>query len=388
MATFLLTVIYIAFIGLGIPDSIFGTAWPVIYREFGVSVSWASYYSMLCFAGTVSSSLLSARLLNRFGTARVTAFSTLLTACALILTSLCESIWPIMLLAIPLGLGAGAIDTGLNNYVALHYSASQMSFLHCFYGVGVAASPYILSLFLGGEGSWRGGYRIAFIIQLSIAALCFLSFPLWKKVGKAATAEGDAAPPRTVSFRELMKMPAVRSVCLVFFASVLLEFVCGTWCATFLVDHKGLSPDLAAGLLVIYYLGMISGRFLSGILSPRMSGWRIIKLGILFIGAGLVLIALPLGSRLSAIALFCVALGNGPVYPILSHLAPVSFGKDISRSVMGVQYAAANTGAMLGPPLFGLIAGRLGVGLLPWYLAAALVIMCIGLIASLRNLTR
>lgn len=389
MATFLLAIIYIAFIGLGIPDSLFGTAWPVLYREFDIPVSWASFYSMICFAGTVSSSLLSSRLINRFGTAKVTAFSTALTACVLILISLCGNIWPILLLALPLGLGAGAVDTALNNYVALHYSASHMSFLHCFYGIGVAISPYVMSLFIAGEGGWRGGYQTAFIIQLCIAALCFLSFPLWKRAHTAsAAAEAEDTPVRTVPFTELMRMPAVRSVCFAFFASVLLEYVCGTWCATFLVDHKGSAPDFAARLVVVYYCGMICGRFLSGILSSRMSGWRIIRSGLIFIGLGIVLLLLPFGAWISAAGLFLVALGNGPVYPNLAHLAPISFGKDISQSVMGAQLAAANAGAMIGPPIFGLIARYFSVGLLPWYLAAAFVIMCLSLLSTLKNLAK
>jgi len=389
MATLLLIIIYIAFIGLGIPDSLFGTAWPVIYREFAVPVSWASFYSILCFAGTVGSSILSARVINRFGTAKVTAFSTALTACVLILVSRCGSVLPILLLAIPLGLGAGAVDSALNNYVALHYSASHMSFLHCFYGVGVALSPYVMSLFLAGENSWRGGYRAAFIIQLCITVLCFASFPLWKRAHKEiASEETDEAAARTVPFIELMKMPAVRSVCLVFLSSVLLEMVCGTWCATFLVDHKGLSPDFAARLVVIYYGGMISGRFLSGILSARMSGWKIIRLGVVFIGLGIVLMALPFGPWLSAAGLFFVAMGNGPVYPNLAHLAPISFGKDISQSVMGAQLAAANAGAMIGPPLFGLVARYLSVGLLPWYLAIAFIVMCFAFALSMKKLAK
>lgn len=389
MATFLLAIIYIAFIGLGIPDSLFGTAWPVLYREFAAPVSWASFYSMICFAGTVSSSLLSSKLINRFGTAKVTAFSTALTACVLILISLCGNIWPILLLALPLGLGAGAVDTALNNYVALHYSASHMSFLHCFYGVGVAVSPYVMSLFIAGERGWRGGYQTAFIIQLCITAVCFLSFPLWKRAHTgSAAAETKDTPARTVPFMELMRMPAVRSVCLVFFASVLLEYVCGTWCATFLVDHKGSAPDFAARLVVVYYCGMICGRFLSGVLSSRMSGWSIIKSGLIFIGLGIVLLLLPFGAWISAAGLFLVALGNGPVYPNLAHLAPISFGKEISQSVMGAQLAAANAGAMIGPPLFGIIARHLSVGLMPWYLAAAFVIMCLGLLSTLKNLAK
>ncbi|MBQ8263501.1 MAG: MFS transporter [Oscillospiraceae bacterium] len=389
MATALLAVIYIAFIGLGVPDSLFGTAWPVMYREFGVDVSMASFYSMICFAGTISSSLLSARIINRFGTAKVTAFSTAMTAATVILVSFCGNIWGVLLLAIPLGLGAGAVDTALNNYVAIHYSATHMSFLHCFYGVGVAVSPYVMSLFLGGENTWRGGYEAAFIIQAGIAVVCFASFPLWKRAHKEIVAtEGDDVKPVTVPFLKLMKMPAVRAVCLTFFASMVIEYVCGTWCATYLVDHKSMAPDAAARFVVIYFGGMITGRFLSGLLATKLKGWTIIISGTAFIGLGIVFLLLPFGPGVSAVGLFLVAMGNGPVYPNLAHLAPKSFGKEISQSVMGAQLAFANAGAMIGPPLFGLIVRVTGVGFLPLYIALAFVLMGGGLMYSVKKLAK
>ena len=389
MATALLAVIYVAFIGLGVPDSLFGTAWPVMYREFGVDVSLASFYSMICFAGTIFSSLVAARLINRFGTAKVTAFSTAMTAAVVILVSFCGNVWLVLLLAIPLGLGAGAVDTALNNYVALHYSATHMSFLHCFYGVGVAVSPYVMSLFLVGENTWRGGYESAFIIQLSIALICFASFPLWKRAHKEiVAAEGEDVKPVTLSFGELMKIPAVRAVCFTFFASCVIEYVCGTWCATYLVDGKGMAPDSAARIVTVYYAGMITGRFLSGILASKMDGWNIIKTGTVFIGIGFVLLLLPFGPAVSAAGLFCIALGNGPVYPNLTHLVPKSFGKDISQSVMGAQLAFANAGAMIGPPLFGLIVRFTGVGFLPIYIALAFLLMGGGLMYCLKKLAK
>ena len=389
MATALLVVIYVAFIGLGVPDSLFGTAWPVMYREFGVDVSMASLYSLICFCGTVSASLLSARIINRFGTAKVTAFSTALTAAVVILVSLCGNVWLVLALAIPLGLGAGAVDSALNNYVALHYSATHMSFLHCFYGVGVAVSPYVMSLFLGGEDTWRGGYEAAFIIQLCIAVVCFTSFPLWKKAHREIVAsEGEDIKPVTVPFTELMKMPAVRAVCLTFFASMVVEYVCGTWCATYLVDHKAMAPDAAAKVVTVYFCGMIVGRFLSGLLATKLNGWSIIKTGTAFIGLGIVLLLLPFGPAVSAAGLFCIAMGNGPVYPNLTHLAPKSFGKEISQSVMGAQLAFANTGAMIGPPLFGLLVRGPGVGFLPVYIAIAFLLMGGSLMYSIKKLAK
>ncbi len=387
MATFLLVIIYASFIGLGVPDSLFGTAWPVMYREFGAPVSYASFYSLLCFAGTVGASLLSARVINRFGTAKVTAFSTLLTACVIIGVSFSGSVWLVLLLAVPLGLGAGAVDAALNNYVALHYSAAHMNYLHTFYGIGVAASPYIMSLFLSGPDTWRGGYRAAFFIQITIAVICFAAFPLWKRAHREIVAtEGEEHKPKTVPFSELIKMPAVRSMCFIFLASVILETVSGTWAATYLVDAKGMDPTPAARIVVVYYAGMIVGRFLSGLLSAKVDSWTIIKSGMASIGVGVVLLILPLGPIVSACGFFLIAMGNGPMYPNLTHLAPKSFGRDISQSVMGALLAAANTGAMLGPPLFGLIARFVSVAPLPYYLAFFFVIMFFGIFATIKKL--
>lgn len=389
MATLLLIVVYIAFIGLGVPDSLFGTAWPVMYREFSIPTSYASFYSILCFTGTVSSSLLSARLINRFGTGKVTAVSTALTAIAMLLISTCGNVWSVLALSVLLGLGAGAVDSGLNNYVALHYTASQMNYLHCFYGVGVAISPFVMSLFLSGESGWRGGYKGAFVIQLVITVICFAAFPLWKRAHSDVSAPGEPhTDSKTVPLFVLLKNPEIRAVCLMFFSSLLLEFVCGTWSATYLVDHKGFNPATAAELVVVYYAGMISGRFLSGILSSRLSGWRIIKIGCRFLALGLILLALPFGSFVSALGLFFIALGNGPVYPNLAHLGPISFGRDISQSVMGAQLAAANAGAMVGSPIFGIIVKYLGVGFLPIYLALAFVAICYALLVPLRKLAK
>lgn len=211
MATVLLIVIYFAFIGLGLPDSVFGTAWPAIYQEFGVPVSYANFITLLISGGTVISSLISARLINRFGTAKITAVCTSVTAAALLGFSLSQNMVWLCLFAVPLGLGAGSIDSALNNYVALHYKAVHMNFLHCFYGVGITLSPFLMSLVLGEENNWRSGYRAVFFIQLAVAVITILSLPLWKKIRDTAPqAESDA--PRTVPLREMAKMPSVRLV--------------------------------------------------------------------------------------------------------------------------------------------------------------------------------
>lgn len=374
MATVLLVVIFIDFIGLGVPDSLFGTAWPAIYPEFGLPVSAANLVTLLISGCTVLSSLLSARVINRFGTAAVTAVSTCLTAVALFGFSVAPHLLWLAVCALPLGLGAGAIDSALNNYVALHYRATHMNFLHCFYGVGVALSPYLMSVALAGADGWRGGYRMAFYLQSAIAAVTLLSLPLWRRMHPAVTA-AEESEPHTLRLRELVKMPAVRQVWGVFIGSVAIESTCGAWGSTFLVSAKGLPAETAALAIAVYYVGMTIGRFLSGVLSVRLSSWQLVRLGQGVLLAALVLLVLPLPPIVGCAALFLVGLGNGPVYPNLIHLTPKNFGRDISQSVMGSQMAVAAAAIMLLPPVFGFLAQAWGVGLFPYYLLAMFAVM-------------
>jgi len=382
MATLLLIVIYIAFIGLGLPDSLFGTAWPAVYAEFGVPVSFASVVSLISCLGTFVSSLFSARLINRFGTGRVTAVCTLMTAAGLFGYSLSPGFAWMCLLAIPMGLGAGAIDAGLNNFVALHYSASHMNFLHCFYGVGVTVSPYFMSLALAGSGSWRGGYRLAFWVQICIACVMFMALPLWKRVhsGNTALVE-EEEPARTLRVRELAKLPAVRAVWLVFITACGVEVTAGAWSSTYLVQAKGMPLDAAARIVMLYYFGFALGRFLSGVLSSKLTSWQLISWSEALMVAAILFLFLPLGSAAASIGLFLVGLGCGPVFPNMTYLAPLNFGRDVSQSVIGSQMAAAYVGIMVLPPLFGLLAQFIGAWLLPLYL---LTLMALMIYATLR----
>lgn len=387
MATVLLVIIYIAFIGLGIPDSLFGAAWPAIYPQFDVPMSYASFVTILISGGTVISSLISARLINRFGTGKVTAVCTTLTALALLGFSISGSMVWLCLFAIPLGLGAGSIDSALNNYVALHYKATHMSFLHCFYGVGITLSPYLMSLALGAENDWQRGYRIVALIQTAIALITIFSLPLWKKIRDAAP-QAESGPVRTLKFREMAAMPTVRTVWLVFIGSCAIEYTCNTWGSTYLVDIKGMAVDEAAEVITLYYIGMTLGRFLSGVLANRLSSWKLIHIGQTVVLIAVILLLLPLPAPAAVAALFLIGLGNGPIFPNLVHLTPRNFGAEISQSVMGTQMAAASTGIMLMPPIFGLLVQGLGVGLFPYYLTAMFLLMIVCTVLLVRGLKK
>ena len=376
--TALLIIIFITFIGVGLPDSVLGTAWPSIYREFNLPVSLAGYISATVSACTIISSLISSKVINKFGTGVVSAVSTLMTAAALLGYAFSNNAVFFFLLAIPLGLGAGSIDTALNNFVALHYSASKMNFLHCFYGIGVAASPYVMSLALGADDNWRKGYVIIGLIQFGIALIAVLSLPLWKKAKKKDGSD-NLTPPKTLTLSQLFKMPAVRMSCFAFFSYCALELCAGSWSSTYFVDIKGLTSDKAAQIAMLFYVGLASGRFLSGIVARKVGRWKIIGISTLILFVALILFVLPLPVFVAAVALFFIGLGCGPVFPNLTHLTPQNFGEDISQSVIGVQQASSYAGIMLMPWLFGILAQTVSTVVFPYYLLFLFVLFALTL---------
>ena len=377
MATLLLMIIYLAFIGLGLPDSLFGTAWPAIYTEFALPFSFGSFVTTVITCGTITSSILSTRVIARFGTGKVTAFSTAMTALALLGFSLSGNLLLLCLLAIPLGLGAGSVDTGLNNYVALHYSSSQMSLLHCFYGIGITVSPYLMARFLTSDAGWRGAYRVSFLIQFLIALILFATLFLWKKAGSEHSQE--ETPVKVLSIPELAKIPGVKVTWLLFIASCAIESATNSWGSTFLVEHKGFSADQAARVMIFYFLGFTLGRLLSGILATRFSCWKIIRMALAVLGIAMVLLLLPLSNLFVILALFLIGLGNSPMFPNLTYLAPVHFGTDISQSLIGTQVAASNVSFMLAPLLCGLFGQFFGMGIYPIYLALLFLLLAWGI---------
>ncbi len=382
---FLLVVIYIAFIGLGVPDSLIGSAWPAIHSQMNIPVEAVSILTFIISGCTVLSSMFSAGILNKIGTAKVTAFSTAMTAAALLGFSFAPSFWVMIPLAVVLGLGAGAIDSGLNNYVALHFKASHMNFLHCFYGVGVSLSPYLMSQALSDAG-WRGGYRYAFYVQEAIGFLLIVSIPLWKKSSSAEETEEENSVNLTLL--QMAKMPEVRQVWIVMLATNAIEYACGVWGSTYLVEQKGFSAEHGALALTVYYVGMSVGRFVSGLLSNKISTWKRIGIGSAVLAPAIILMLLPLHGAVTVVGLFLVGLGNGSIYPNMIHLTPHNFGKEVSQSVMGSQIAFAYIGVMLAPPAVSLISGLFGIKIYPVLLAVLYVIMIVAIRCFVNRLKK
>ena len=382
---FLLIVIYIAFIGLGVPDSLIGSAWPAIHTEMNIPVETVSILTFIISGCTVLSSMFSAGILNKLGTAKVTAFSTTMTAAALFGFSVAPSFWFMIPLAVLLGLGAGAIDSGLNNYVALHCKASHMNFLHCFYGVGVTLSPYLMSQALSNVG-WRGGYRYAFYVQTVITILLIISLPLWKKTSSTQQAEEEKGVNLTLL--QMAKKREVRQVWIIMLTTNAIEYACGVWGSTYLVTEKGFETKHGALALTVYYAGMSIGRFVSGLLSEKISTWKRIGIGAAVLAPAIAIMLLPLPGAVTVVGLFLVGLGNGAIYPNMIHLTPHNFGKEVSQSIMGSQIAFAYIGVMLAPPTVSLISGLFGIKVYPVLLAVLYLIMIITLKLFINRLKK
>lgn len=379
MATLLLIVIFIDFIGLGIPDSLFGAAWPAINRDFGLPISAANAVTVTMTVCSIISSLMSAKLTEKFSTSKIAAVSTALTAVGLFGFSISKNIYMMFFFTLFLGFGAGAIDAVLNNYVAVHYRASHMNFLHCFYGIGVTLSPYLMSLALKNR-SWQSGYHLAFIIQLVISIIAFASLPLWQKNGRLSESSDEKSEKS--SFAELIKLPRIKSTWLVFFGSCALEYVGGTWSSSFLVNSRGITVDRAALFVTVYYGGIAFGRFLSGIFSSKLKPQQIILIGTILIIPAIVLVSQPFIPNLIAVGMFLIGLGNGPLYPNMVHLTPIRFGAQRSQAVMGSQMAAAYIGILSMPTLTGFLAQKFSTDIFPYCLAVLYGIMLISLIAT------
>ncbi|MCI1223503.1 MAG: MFS transporter [Bifidobacterium subtile] len=404
MANLLLAVIYIAFISLGLPDSLLGSAWPTMSHDLGAPLSWAGGISMVISAGTIISALLSDRMTLRFGVGKVMLTSVATTAAALLGFSLAPNYWTLLLMAIPYGLGAGGVDAALNNYVAIHYASRHMSWLHCMWGVGASLGPYIMGFALTRGQGWSWGYRYIAILQVVLTVVLTLSLPLWKgrtaavagadsgvdigamreKSDVSESADGSHAsvkrtqPVKPLGFRQIVAIPGAKSVFVTFFCYCAVESTAGLWASSYMVLHHGLDAKTAASWASLFYVGITIGRALSGFMTMRFNDPTMIRIGQTIMLCGIVLLMVPFpGQIMALVGLILVGLGCAPIYPCIIHSTPAYFGADKSQAIVGVQMASAYVGALAVPPLFGLIADHTSISLYPIFLLLILVIMVV-----------
>ncbi len=372
MYSFLLALIYIAFISLGLPDSLLGSGWPVMYAELGVPVSFMGIVTMVISGGTIVSSLLSDRLTRRLGTGIVTVTSVFLTVIALFGFSISKSFWMLIAFAVPYGLGAGAIDAALNNYIALHYKAKHMSWLHCFWGVGTIVSPFVMSYALA-HGTWGGGYRIVGFIQLGIALLLLVTLPVWKVNKTSAEVSG-----KSLGLFGALKIKGVPCLLLGFFAYCAAEATAMQWASTYFAEVRGIVADRAAGFAALFYIGITAGRFLSGFVTDKLGDRRMIRLGTGVLICGIAALFIPTQSYTVAfIAFLVIGFGCAPIYPCIIHSTPANFGAENSGAIIGIQMASAYVGSTFIPPLFGLLGNAVSFKIMPLYLLVFIALMII-----------
>lgn len=364
MFSLLLALIYVSFISLGLPDSLLGSAWPQMQESLGVSLSLGGVISFLITASTILSSLMSHRVIQRFGTGGVTMCSVAMTALALFGFSLSNSFFALCLWAIPYGLGAGSVDAALNNFVALHCKAKHMSWLHCFWGIGATGGPYIMGLCLSRGMGWQAGYRTISFLQMALTLILLLSLPLWKKQ-ELPLSGGETVRPQTPKWGKLLKRPGVKAALTAFFFYSALELTTGLWGSSYMVAVRGISAETAAKWISLFYLGITAGRFFSGFLTLRFSDDAMVRLGECTAIVGILLILLPLHNLFLCLGLILTGLGCAPIYPSLLHATPQRFGKSLSQSLMGTQMAISYLGSTTMPPVSGFLSEKISMGLYP-----------------------
>ena len=377
MVHLLLVIIYLSFISLGLPDALLGAAWPSMYPQFDIPVSYAGILSTIIALGTVVSSLQSDRLTKKLGTGKVTAISVLMTALALFGFSISHSFWMLCLWAVPYGLGAGSVDASLNNYVALHYKSRHMSWLHCMWGIGAAVGPYIMGYMLTAGNGWNAGYRVISILQVILTVILLCSLPLWKKRPAEIMQDGKVQTAKALSVREVLRLAGAKEILICFFCYCAIEQTTGLWASSYLTLCKGVSADTAAKFASMFYIGITVGRALSGFVTMKLNDVQMIRLGEIIIGIGVLVMFLPLGQNVSLAGLIIIGLGCAPVYPCVIHSTPAHVGADKSQAIIGIQMASAYLGTCLMPPVFGLIANHITVALLPVYLLLILAVMIV-----------
>jgi fucose permease len=380
MFTALLIIVYLSFISLGLPDSVLGSAWPLMYNDLSVSLSSAGVISMIVSAATIISSLFSGKIIKRFDTGKITLVSVGMTAVALMGFSICPSMLWICVMAIPLGLGAGSVDAALNNFVALHCKAKHMSWLHCFWGIGATTGPIIMSISIANNYGWRKGYLAISILQFFLVFVLFFTLPLWEKVegtNPSSEIQGDKEEKEEHNNTSVLKLPGVKFSLLTFLCYCGVEASTGLWGSSYLVNYRGVDAAQAAGAISLFYAGITLGRFLSGFLTMKFNNLFLIRAGQILCFIGAVLLLLPLPIYLSIAALILIGVGYAPIYPSMMHETPRRFGKAASQAIMGLQIAFAYIGTTFMPPLLGFTASKTSIVIYPYFLIAYILIMLI-----------
>ncbi len=367
----LLLLAYIAFISLGLPDGLLGVAWPSMRHDFALPLDALGLLLIASMAGYLTSSFFNGRLMSRLGVGGLLAASCFATGAALVGYTLAPAWWLIVGLGIVSGLGAGAIDAGINTYIAANYGEGLMQWLHASFGIGITLGPVIMTAGLNLYDSWRFGYVVVGSAQLLLALTFALSAPLWKREQGSRPAEDTQ---RLTDYRTpllaTLRRPAAWLSILIFFLYTGSELSLGHWAYTLLTESRGIDPA-AAGLWAGGYWGTFTlGRLLGGIITRRIGGHNLLRLSMLSALAGAVLLwwnPIPIASL---IAVTLIGFAIAPIFPGLVSGTSLRVGPEHAANTIGMQISAAGIGGTLLPALAGSLARYTSLEAIPIFLTA------------------
>ena len=382
VALVLLGIIYLGFVSLGLPDGTLGVAWPGIARELQLAIGLAGVVTTVITLLSAVSGFASGAVVARFRTGPVVLASCVLTGGALLAVSQVPGFPWLLAAAVPLGLGAGAVDASLNGYVAKHYSGRQMNWLHACWGLGATCGPLVMGFTMGTAAGWRGGYFILGSAQLTLAMVFLLTLRLWSLVPEhepehAGNGRGRAAPTLSANSLAGWLSPALIAV------YVALETAVGLWSATILTLQRGFTAGEAATCTAGYYGSIMGGRIAAGLVVERCGNRRVIGLGLGVALAGAAAFALARTPLSAALALGLVGVGFAPVYPGLMHEVPRRFAPSAAQTVIGRQSGAAYLGMAILPAALGWLA-EFSLDGIPWVVLGGIVL----LLSGIRRLDR
>ena len=382
-AFLLLAVIYVSFIALGLPDALLGSAWNLVRVDLNVPLDTLGLMTVVVYIMSIISTYNAPRLLRLFQTKWITFVSISFTGLALILLSQVGAFYQMLFFAIPLGMGAGAIDVSLNHYLAKNHKASHMSYLHSFYGIGVTVGPTIMAYTLS-VNSWRMGYIIVGSILLFIALLVFISFKLWQKESETEKEHHEHIPLKVA-----LKIKGGLNSMFIFLFYVHIESLLGVWIASYIFIEKGVEAPIAALFATTYYLGLTAGRLLSGFLSKILTPHQLIYIGVGLILAGAILLLFNVQfEAFYFIVIGLLGLGSGPIYPNMMFINNTHFKPSELSKIISLQMVIGYMGFGILTPLAGLLFGRTSIAYYPYVLITSSLILVLLTVRYITQKTR
>lgn len=371
----LILLAFIAFISLGLPDGLLGVAWPSVRGDFEMPLDAIGFMLFAGMLGYLSSSFFSGKLVSSLGVGRLLAVSCFLVGSALVGYTLAPSYWVIVGLSLFSGLGGGAIDAGLNTYIAANHGEGLMQWLHASFGVGITLGPIIMTTAVTGFGQWRLGYLVVGVAQIILATCFFFTASMWKQDAPVVEAEAGKLTDYKTSLRETIRQRGAWMSVLLFFIYTGIELAFGHWSYTLLTESRGVAPE-TAGLVAGSYWGMFTvGRILAGLYAKRVSAHQIVQFSMFSALAGALLVVWNSSQTISLVGIAIVGFSVAPIFPALVSTTHKRVSDKHVANTIGIQISAAGFGGTVMPTIAGILGRRISLEAIPVFLVMLIVIL-------------